>query len=357
MNATAPRYLVALALGLLLSEARAEYWTIDEQVKAFNTVSAQIGRGELQAAEQGLAALQQQTAQNDVRIEQYQRELAGAYLNQGKQQLAAHNPQAAADALAKAEPYMAKAPGLKQDYQASLAALASGDTPPATQPRKPAPQQAAQAAARPQAVERQAAAQPPAASQPAAAVVAGKSAPPAAPDERREEVERRLREAEAIIAKKEAERARQQQLAEEQAAALAEREAAAAEQRAAREPEAASAAPAVVAAAPQVVSKPQSSGRARLIDPSASSSSVAMPMLDANDRDSLRTLLDAVAADVVAFDCAVRLEVREAKDYPFVAALLSARIKKLDPSFTPQFSPVLKPDQEPRLVLSPQSNS
>ena len=79
-------------------------------------------------------------------------------------------------------------------------------------------------------------------------------------------------------------------------------------------------------------------------------------MLDANDRDSLRNLLDQVAADVVAFDCAVRLEVREAKDYPFVAALLSARIKKLDPGFSPQFSPVLKPDQEPRLVLSPQSN-
>lgn len=351
MNATAPRYFMALALGLLLSEARAEYWTIDEQVKDFNIVSAQISRGELQAAEQGLAALQQQTARNDVRIEQYQRELAGAYLNQGKQQLAAHNPQAAAAALAKAEPYMAKAPGLKHDYQASLAAVAATDTPQAAQQRKAAPQQAAQAPARPQAVER------PAASQPAAAVVAAKSnaSAPAAPDERREEVERRLREAEAIIAKKEAERARQQQLAEEQAVAQAEREAAAAEQRAAGE--AASAAPAVVAAAPQEASKPQSSGRARLIDPSASSSSVAMPMLDANDRDSLRTLLDAVAADVVAFDCAVRLEVREAKDYPFVAALLSARIKKLDPSFTPQFSPVLKPDQEPRLVLSPQSNS
>ncbi|VXA99717.1 conserved hypothetical protein [Pseudomonas sp. 8AS] len=348
MNATAPRYFVALALGLLLSEARAEYWTIDEQVKDFNAVSAQIGRGELQAAEQGLAALQQHTARNDVRIEQYQRELAGAYLNQGKQQLAAHNPQAAAAALARAEPYMAKAPGLKQDYQASLAAVAAGGAAQPEKPRKAAPAQAA--AARPQVAERQAAAQPPAASQAAAA-----GAPIAAPDERREEVERRLREAEAIIAKKEAERVRQQQLAEEQATALAEREAAAAEQRATRE--AASAAPAVVAAAPQVVSKPQDSGRARLIDPSASSSSVAMPMLDANDRDSLRTLLDAVAADVVAFDCAVRLEVREAKDYPFVAALLSARIKKLDPSFTPQFSPVLKPDQEPRLVLSPQSNS
>lgn len=338
MNATAPRYFIALALGLLLSEARAEYWTIDEQVKDFNAVSAQISRGELQAAEQGLAALQQQTARNDVRIEQYQRELAGAYLRQGRQQLQAGDTAAANATLGQGERHLSAAsPALRQEYQASLtASVAQGGA-------KPAPVAAAKPKAEPKAEPTKVAAKP------AVAAVAEDST------ERREEVERRLREAEAIIAKKEAERARQQQLAEEQAAALVEREAAAAEQRAARE--AASTAPAVVAAAPQAVSKPQESGRARLIDPSASSSSVAMPMLDANDRDSLRTLLDAVAADVVAFDCAVRLEVREAKDYPFVAALLSARIKKLDPSFNPQFSPVLKPDQEPRLVLSPQSNS
>ena len=164
-----------------------------------------------------------------------------------------------------------------------------------------------------------------------------------------EDVERRLREAEATIAWKEAERARQQQLAEEKAAA--EREAA--QQAAAAQ---AQPAPAVVAKVEEPKPVVAAAPRARLIDPNAASSSVPMPMLDANDRDSLRNLLDQVAADVVAFDCAVRLEVREAKDYPFVAALLSARIKKLDPGFSPQFSPVLKPDQEPRLVLSPQSN-
>lgn len=96
--------------------------------------------------------------------------------------------------------------------------------------------------------------------------------------------------------------------------------------------------------------------RAQLIDPAAPSSTVPLPMLDAGDREALRDLLDRVAADVVAFGCAVSLEVREAKDYPFVAALLSARIKKLDPGFAPRLSPVYKPDQEPRLVLSPQRN-
>lgn len=102
--------------------------------------------------------------------------------------------------------------------------------------------------------------------------------------------------------------------------------------------------------APAVVEPP----RARLIDPAAASSAVAMPMLDNQDNEQLRRLLDAVAADVVTFRCAVRIEVRAAKDYPWVAALLSARIKKLDPSFRPQLSQNLVPDQVPRLLLSPE---
>ncbi|MDG9923507.1 MULTISPECIES: hypothetical protein [unclassified Pseudomonas] len=334
MNKGSYRYLAALGLGLLLGEARAEYWTVDELVKDFSQVSAQISRGELQAAESGLSTLRQHTASNDVRIGQYQRELANAYLKQGRQQLQAGNAAAANATLSQGQQHLSAAsPALKQEYQASLAASA------------------AESGAKPAAV---AAAKPQAQPAPAPAKVAAKPTVAAVaenPAERREDVERRLQEAEAIIAKKEAERARQQKLAEEQAAA--EREARA-QQAAAAQPVAAPA-PAVAkveAAEPAVATTP----RARLIDPAAASSSVPMPMLDANDRDSLRNLLDQVAADVVAFDCAVRLEVREAKDYPFVAALLSARIKKLDPAFAPQFSPVLKPDQEPRLVLSPQSN-
>jgi len=328
MNKGTYRYLAALSLGLLLGEARAEYWTVDELVKDFNQVSAQIARGELQAAESGLDVLRQHTAGNDVRIGQYQRELANAYLQQGRQQLQAGNSSAAHATLSQGQRHLnAASPALKQEYQASLAASATEGS------AKPA----AVAEAKPQPAPAKVAAKP------AVATVAEDSA------DRRENVERRLQEAEAIIAKKEAERARQQQLTEEKAAA--EREARA--QQAAT----AQAKPAPVAAQaeepkPAVAAAP----RARLIDPAAASSSVPMPMLDANDRDSLRNLLDQVAADVVAFDCAVRLEVREAKDYPFVAALLSARIKKLDPAFAPQFSPVLKPDQEPRLVLSPQSN-
>ncbi|HWV08833.1 MAG TPA: hypothetical protein VN156_04775, partial [Pseudomonas sp.] len=61
-----------------------------------------------------------------------------------------------------------------------------------------------------------------------------------------------------------------------------------------------------------------------------------------------------VAEDVVAFRCAVHIEVRQAKDYPWVAALLNARIKRLDPGFTPRLSQAIKPTQTPQLILSPQ---
>lgn len=336
MNASTPHYLAALALCLVLGEARAEYWAVDELVKDFGSISLQIGRGELPSAEADLAALQQRVNPLDVRIEQYQRELAAAYLQQGQQQLAAGNPAAAGVALTRAKPYMAVAPGLSQAYQASLAAIASGGSPASAHP--------AQTAVHPQPL--------PTLAQQSAPALPGAAQPETSAQQatRRQAVERRLQEVEAIIASKEAQRVQQRQLAEAQAsAALAARA-----QQAAEQPK--QAAPAPVTAEAQGAQPVAAAVRARLIDPAAASSSVPMPMLDANDRDSLRTLLDAVAADVVTFDCAVRLQVREARDYPLVAALLSARIKKLAPDFSPQLSPVLKPDQQPRLVLSPQSN-
>ncbi|MDP3816467.1 PA5502 family lipoprotein [Pseudomonas sp.] len=105
-----------------------------------------------------------------------------------------------------------------------------------------------------------------------------------------------------------------------------------------------------VPAEPVAPAKP----RARLIDPAAASSVIAMPMLDKQDNERLRSLLDGVAADMLAFRCAVRIEVRQAKDFPWVASLLNARLKRLDPSFSPRMTQVIKPQQVPQLVLSPQ---
>jgi chemotaxis protein histidine kinase CheA len=93
---------------------------------------------------------------------------------------------------------------------------------------------------------------------------------------------------------------------------------------------------------------------ASLIDPAAASSTVAMPMLDEKDNESLRKLLDKVALDVVAFRCKVRIEVRQNKDYPWVAALLSARVKKIDPAFNMQLEQQIDPAKAPQLVLTPQ---
>lgn len=279
MNASLLRYVAAPLLGLLLSEAHAEFWSVDDQVKAFNSVSSQIAHGELQAAESGLTTLQQSIPPSDVRIEQYQRELASAYLRQGQQRLAAHDTPGASQALNKAQRYMAKAPGLRGEYEQALAAL--------------------------------------------------KASSPPTPDP-------------ATIARQQAEQAQQQKAAEEKLIAERARQQAAREAAAKRTAqEAAKAEAAAAARAP------------RLIDPTAASSDVPLPMLDTQDRESLRTLLDAVAADVVNFNCAVHIEVREAKDYPFVAALLSARIKKLNPGHTPQLSHVTNPDAVPHLVLTP----
>lgn len=106
--------------------------------------------------------------------------------------------------------------------------------------------------------------------------------------------------------------------------------------------------------APVVEEPAPAQPQARLIDPSATRSVIALPMLDSQDNARLRSLLDAVAADVVAFRCAVRIEVREAKDFPWVASLLNARIKRLDPTFSARLSHVVNPDKAPQLVLTPQ---
>ena len=109
----------------------------------------------------------------------------------------------------------------------------------------------------------------------------------------------------------------------------------------------------IAATAKAAVAAAPATPRARLIDPAAASSVISLPMLDNQDNERLRSLLDAVAADVVTFRCAVRIEVRQAKDFPWVASLLNARIKRLDPNFTASISHVLKPAQVPQLVLRP----
>ena len=147
-----------------------------------------------------------------------------------------------------------------------------------------------------------------------------------------EQAQLEAKQAAAKQAAAKAEQARQQKLAAERAAA--------------QKKAAAALAASQVPVAP---AKPQ----AQLIKPDAASSTISLLMLDEKDNDGLRKLLDSVAADVVNFDCAVQIDVRQAKDFPWVAALLSARVKKLDPAFKLQLSQALNAEQVPQLVLTP----
>ena len=146
----------------------------------------------------------------------------------------------------------------------------------------------------------------------------------------------------AVLAEQQAARAKAQAQAEAAAAAAARQQKQLAERKEADAKKAAEAA------------KPKPPV-AKLVDPSKASSTVALPMMDTQDIGSLRKLLDQVAVEVVAFNCQVSLQVRQNKDYPRVASLLSARVKKIDPAFVLQIEPLVDPAIDPQLVLSPRS--
>lgn len=104
---------------------------------------------------------------------------------------------------------------------------------------------------------------------------------------------------------------------------------------------------------PEPITPSASAKQALLIDPDAASSAIALPMLDAKDNKRLYPLLDAAAVDIVNFRCAVRIELRDAKDFPWLLALLKARVAHLDPNFDPLIEQALTPDRVPQLLLTP----
>ncbi|MBM1199896.1 PA5502 family lipoprotein [Pseudomonas fragi] len=69
---------------------------------------------------------------------------------------------------------------------------------------------------------------------------------------------------------------------------------------------------------------------AKVIDPAAESTTVA---LNISDIAKLRHQLDLIAQDIVNYQCAVSLQVPRTADYPWLATLISKRVKKLDPGF------------------------
>lgn len=274
--------LVALLTGVASNVALAvdDEVPVDDSVTAFRNIEQSLNNGQLQQAETQLNNLKQRAA-GDTRLEQYQRQIAETYLQQGQSAVQKGDLNAASAALSRARGLLPQAPALTSGLDQSINTARADELAAAKQ---------AEAAAQ-QAATKQAAAK--------------------------------------------AEQARQQKVAAE---------------RQAQQKKAAAAA--VVASAP-VVAAPPVKPTALLIKPDAASTTIALPMLDSQDASALRKLLDSVASDVVNFNCAVSIEVRQGKDYPWVGSLLSVRVKKLNPNFKLELQQVLNAQQAPQLVLTP----
>jgi hypothetical protein len=90
--------------------------------------------------------------------------------------------------------------------------------------------------------------------------------------------------------------------------------------------------------------------KAKVIDPTAESTTVA---LNINDSRKLRRQLDAIAADVVNYECAVSIQAPRTQDYPWLATLLKKRVNKLNPDFDLQIEKQILRTVPAQMVLSP----
>lgn len=90
--------------------------------------------------------------------------------------------------------------------------------------------------------------------------------------------------------------------------------------------------------------------QAKVIDPTAESTKVA---LNLNDMSKLRRQLDAIAADVVNYQCDVSIQVPRTQDYPWLATLLTKRVKKLDSGFDLKLEKQILRNIPAQMVLSP----
>ncbi|VVM45655.1 PA5502 family lipoprotein [Pseudomonas fluorescens] len=90
--------------------------------------------------------------------------------------------------------------------------------------------------------------------------------------------------------------------------------------------------------------------KAKVIDPTAESTTVALNITDSR---KLRRQLDAIAADVVNYECAVTIQAPRTNDYPWLATLLSKRVKKLNPDFELKIVKQTVRTVPAQMVLSP----
>jgi len=93
--------------------------------------------------------------------------------------------------------------------------------------------------------------------------------------------------------------------------------------------------------------------KAKVIDPTAESTTVALNLADMG---KLRRQLDAIAADVVNYDCAVSIQAPRTQDYPWLATLLTKRVKKLDSGFDLKIEKQILRNIPAQIVLSPRKS-
>ena len=229
------RYLLLVAFSLLLGACQSTPPAAPEATGARATAIAQLEQSlassELATAEDQLAALQAESP-NDQSLEQYQRQLAEAYLRRSQIVLQKGDVNAAATALSRARALMPKAPALTGGLNNAIV------------------------------------------------------------DARKAELDR----AEAALMAAEA--------------------------------------------------KPQ----AKVIDPTAESTTVA---LNLTDMTKLRRQLDAIAADVVNYQCDVSIQAPRTQDFPWLTTLLTKRVKKLDADFDLNLEKQILRNVPAQMVLSP----
>ncbi|WP_454564838.1 PA5502 family lipoprotein [Pseudomonas sp. AIG] len=234
MKPFASRYLLLVAFSVLLGACQSTPPVAevpDARATAIAQLEQSLASSELATAEDQLAALQKETP-NDQSLEQYQRQLAEAYLRRSQIVLQKGDVNAAATALSRARALMPKAPALTGGVNGAI-----------TEARKA-----------------------------------------------------ELEKAEAALLAAEA--------------------------------------------------KP----KAKVIDPTAESTTVALNITDSR---KLRRQLDAIAADVVNYECGVTIQAPRTNDYPWLATLLSKRVKKLNPDFDLKIEKQIVRTVPAQMVLSP----
>ncbi|GAB7530508.1 lipoprotein [Pseudomonas sp. 3A(2025)] len=89
---------------------------------------------------------------------------------------------------------------------------------------------------------------------------------------------------------------------------------------------------------------------ARLVNPDVPSTIIE---LNTGDIAQMRRQLDAIASDIVNFNCDVLIEVPRTADYPWLANLLGKRVNRINPNFELDLRRQIDRHQPAQIVLTP----